>query len=232
VSPTSGVVLLVHSGTQPSRAAESDLALAGFEVVSVTDGRALVEAARRHLPAAIVLGRPVDDASWRRWTRDPASRGVPVVLLTRGRPKQVAVPWPAGAFVRADAHVSAADLKRRGAAADAVRAAIARGDRAPTTRLERLGEALWHVGSVLDVVGLLVAIVGVAFTLTSGARGVLWGMPLLAVGNVLLDVGGRVGVGQRPGLRWQSWVWIAFAVGAVWVLVAEASGASFGAVEL
>jgi hypothetical protein len=216
VRPTSGTVLgtvlLLDARTQLSRAAERDLELAGFEVVSVTDGRGLLETARRHAPVAILLVGGVTGPSWRRWMRDPDLRRVPVVVLARGRPRQPPSPWPLGAFVRADAYVSAADLERRGAAADAVHAVIARGDRVPPPRRERLGEALWHVGSVLHVVGLLVALAGVVITVTSGAGGILWGMPLLGAGVALQDLGGRLGLGQRVGLQWQSWVLIAFAL--------------------
>jgi hypothetical protein len=110
-------------------------------VVSVADPRKLLETARGRTVAAIVI-QGVTGGVWRRWKRDPDFRRIPVVVIAAGRPRQLPFPWPFGAFVRADAYVSGADLKRRGGVADAVRALVARGISVAQTGRERFGEAL------------------------------------------------------------------------------------------
>ncbi len=113
--------------------------------------------------------------------------------------------------MRADAYVSAADLKRPGAAADAVRPLIARGAGVTPTGRERFGEALWYVGSVLYIVGVLLALLaGVEIAMMRTPAAILKSVVSLGTGKVLMDVGGSVGLGQRLRLQWGSWFWIAW----------------------
>ncbi len=209
---TAGTVLLVDTKTQVSREVETDLALAGFEVLSVANPWTLFERARGKIVAALVLPSPGVAASfWRRWTRDPDLRHVPVVVVSARRPVGLPIPWPFGAFVRANACVSTKDLKRRGAVAEAVSASkgLTAGV-APTSR-ERLGEALWYVSSVVYDFGVLFAIAAaVQLAMKRAPIAILVSVVGVGTGKVLMDIGASVGVGERPRLHWSSWVWIAF----------------------
>jgi hypothetical protein len=202
--------------TQLSRAAESDLAFAGFEVLTVTDPRTLLDAARGHTLTAVVVPDAMPRGVWRRWRRDPGVGRIPVVAITSGRPPFPL--WPLVSLVRAGATVSAADLKRPAAAADAVRASMARGDVISTHR-ERFGEALWDMASVLKAVGFLLVIPALMGVRTLGLM--MSAVALLSAADVLGDVGGRVGLGRRVRLRWSTWVSVIVLLGMAALVVAN-----------
>src|SRR5690349_19058825 len=152
--PPGRAVLLVDAKDRIARAsfagpladaAERDLRAAGHTVVRV-DARRIGDDARRWNPAAVVLPVAVTSAAWRRWQADPALRPVPIVVLARRAPDELLFPWPLGALVRGDAFLSAKDLARPGAVADAVRAAGAERRRSPGAG-EVAGERLWYAGS-------------------------------------------------------------------------------------
>ncbi len=219
VKPTSATLVFVRRRTQLSRAAESELTLAGFEVLAVTDPRKLLEAARGRTVAAVVVPEVMLGGVWRKWKRDPELRLIPVVTVASGRrPFPL---WPLMHLVRAGAHVSAPHLKRPGATADAVRASMAGGMGVAPTSREKLGEALWDVASVLKLVGPLFLI-----PVIMGIRMLGFAMSAVAVlvaSDVLGDVGGCLGQRQRPSIRWSSWAWLV-----VFVVLAALAVASCG----
>jgi hypothetical protein len=203
-------VLLLQARTQLSHLAENDLRLAGFDVLAVADPRILVDAARGHALAAAVVPDVMPRGAWRRWTRNPSVNRIAVVTLTAGRPYPS---WPFASLVRAGATVSAAELKRPGAAADAVRTSIARGVMPPTSR-ERLGEALWGVASVLKWIGFLLFLaVFPRLMNVSTPRLLLGAVALLSSSDVLGDIGGRLSLNKRVRLRRWTWVSIVALLG-------------------
>ncbi len=212
VKLASGTVLLIDARTQVSHAVKSDLALAGFEVLSVADPRTLFDKARGRPVAALVLPEAGIGASfWRRWTRDSDLRHVPVVVVSARRPGFPLLPWPFCAFVRADAYVSTKDLKRSGAVAEAVSASHGRADGVAPTSRERLGEALWYVGSVVYDLGLLLVLVAIVqLAMMRAPVAILLSVVGLGTGKVLMDVGGSLGISERLRLHWSSWAWVAF----------------------
>lgn len=214
--PSVGAVLLVDARTYLLHAAESDLVRAGFDVVWVTAGMDLLATARRQALAAVVFAGVGAPLLWRLWQSASELHQVPTVVI--GKPRQGL--WPLVPFVRADAYVGAADLKREGFVANAVRALMARTPPVPPTDRQRFGEALWKVGSLLYAVSLPLFLAAAMLTLKSGGRGILWVAPFIAAGRVLMDAGGRLGLGQRTRIRWESWVWIVLAALAVRVLLA------------
>lgn len=199
-------IILVYGGNQPSREAEEDLLHAGFAVVSTRDPRSvLVEAGRRPV-AALIIGEVVPYWFWRRWRRAPGLRQVPIVVLISRHVHELLILWPFGAFVRGHAYVSAAQLEKRGVVAEALRTAIHRG----ASPLERFGEALWYVGSTISLVGLLLMPVAVVAVALMWSRSMLiYGALSVAVGTVLMDVGGIIGLRQPLRLRWRTWMSIA-----------------------
>jgi hypothetical protein len=200
VRPPAGLVLHVHTRTQLSQAVESDLALAGFQVLTVTDPRTLLEAANGHELAAAIVPELMPGRIWRRWNRDPRGGRVPVVVVTARRDP---IPILTTALVRGDATVSATDLKRPGAAADAVRTAMARGRVTPTPR-ERFGEKLWNTAAVVKVVGFLVVIPGLAMLIGGGSPVAMRGLALMMSAVALLtaaDILGDVGASEAQGRR-------------------------------
>ncbi len=182
----------------------------------MTDPRTLLEAARGHDLAAAVVPEVMPGGLWRRWKRDPHVGRIPVVAVASGRPTLPA--WPLLSLAQAGASVSATDLKRPGAAADAVRASIARGDTTPTRR-ERVGEGLWHVASVLKIVGFVIVIPALAGVRTLGLM--MGAVALLSAADVLGDLGGRMELGRRLRLRWSTWVSVVVLLGVAAFAVAN-----------
>ncbi len=218
MTPNAGTVLLVHLRTELGNVVEADLASAGFRIVRVAGvGRLSETPCSRDLDAIVLAGAPAG-ALWRLRKHEPSLRRVPVLVVTSSPGKYLPLPWPLGGFVRPDACSSPRDLERRGAAAAAVAALIARGKQAPTTRREILGERLWYVGSILNVIGLGGSIPAALTTVRSGGRGILWCIPFLGMGRALMNAGGRLGLGKGFGLGW-GWASLAAAAAALWVLL-------------
>jgi hypothetical protein len=204
-------VLLFHAKTQDARAVETDLRLAGLTVVSVSDPRKLLESARGRAVAALVVPREgILGPFWRRWTSDPDLRRIPVVVFAARHPRRLSMAWPLGVFIRADGYVGAAEFARPGAVAEAVRAVAARGRGGPPTGRQKLGEALWYLGSALYDLGLLLALVAVIQTvMLRPPVAIVVSAASLIIGDVLMALGGSVGVDERVRLRWSSWIWLA-----------------------
>jgi len=222
VDPASGTILLLDAKTQLSRAAESDLTLAGFAVLRVPEYRKLLEAARGRNVAALVVPLGVTAGAWRRWNREPELRRVPVILLVSRPERRLMGPWPLGVFIRADACLSAADLKRRGATADAVRALGPRRAGIALTRRERSGEALWYAGSVMWLLGMLVALLALVELATGRTpAAILMSVVFIGAGRVLMDLGENLGLDQRPRLRLASGIWLGLALLALRALLAQ-----------
>lgn len=211
MSATPATVLLLHTRTQLSRSVEDELSRAGFDVARVMDPRALVEAARRRRPAAVLVPELLPRGVWNEFRSDPDLRRIRVVSLSSGRPLAL---WPLAVLVRADATLTAADLRRRDAAGDALRAAIARGGKDAPTRRELLGDGMWRAASVLRVLAL-VLLLFVSFARPQAHGWLLGTVLVFCATSVLEDTGGPLALGRRPGLRWLTWVWIAFAGAAV-----------------
>ncbi len=161
MTATSGTVLLLHAKNLLARRLQGELIRAGLDVVTVTEARNLLEAARGRAVAALLLPGPVVGwGLWRQWSSDAEVRDVPVVVYANRRPRDPSIPWPLGSLVRADAYVTARDLDRPGAVGEVVRALRRRVPAgSPRTRVERWGEALWYVGSGLSDLGLALSVV-------------------------------------------------------------------------
>ncbi len=204
-------VVLFHAKNRASSAVETDLGLAGLTVVSVSDPRKLADAARGRAVAALVVPRQgILGPFWRRWTSDPDLRRIPVVVFATREPRRLSTAWPLGAFIRADGYVGAAELARPGAVAGAVRAVAARGRGGPPTGRQKVGEALWYLGSALYDLGLLLALVAVIQAVMLRLPvAIVVGAASLIVADVLMDVGGSVGLDERVRLRWSTWFWLA-----------------------
>ena len=209
MSGVGGTVLVVGPGNlYAMQAVEKDLSASGFDVVRVARPGALPDAASGRSVAAIVTPFPP-----RHGRRAAALRQVPVVVLA-GPNHLRRIPWPAGALMRRVPTFDPRDLGRGGALAEAVRSAISAPAPAAATPFERFGAALWHLGSILIWVYLAAFLYAVSKILRGRAADAnAWmsdALLLFFAGTLLVDFGGRVALGERPGISRWNWVSIAF----------------------
>jgi hypothetical protein len=204
VSPDGARVLVVGPRSYAGGAVAQDLRAAGFDV-EVLDRRDALAAARVRQPAAVVAFDGPGNGWIREAGHDPALASIPVVgatALDPARPRFVPFLTP----VRWDAVLRSGEQHQAGVPARRVREAIAGGPRRPVKRGETLGAWLCTAGSVLTVLGFAVLFWDLAAVARgAAARTVAWMIPYTA-GMVSGDLGVRLAVGQRPRLRWWTWV--------------------------
>lgn len=211
MSGAAETVLLVNPNVYAMRAAKEQLSTAGFDVVEVGRPRALADAAAGRSVAAILTPYPP------RHRRRATLRQIPVVVLA-GAKQRRNVPWPVGALLRGVPTFDPRDLGRDGALAEALRSAIRAPALRPATRRERAGEALWQFGSILFWLGITAAVLFIVLSVLQGRTAsstlldpTFW-LLFVAGGEVSIDLGSRMGLGERAALSAGSWFWVVMLV--------------------
>ncbi len=225
---------MVGADTYAGRALADDLRTAGFDLEVARRGRDALASARARPPEAMV-GFLAPTGWVRAAARDPALSRIPVVGVfpnaasgTRGRDTDLGFPAFFTFFVpgRWDRTVPPGDVYVPGAAAAAVRGAIAAGPRAPVTGRERLGFAMCHAGTVL----VLIAFAAFLWELGETFRGARPAVQMAmiypyAAAQVCGDLGARFALGLPARIgRFTWWFVVLAAIGIVLNVLARPTG--------